>query len=181
MTLLSAPDSLLLIVDIQERLLPVMQEPERVVRNAGLLLEAAKRLGIPVLVTEQYPKGLGPTVAPVSEAAGSALVREKLHFSAWADPTISADIEGFGRRQVVIAGIEAHVCVLQTAIDLAAAGRNVYVVADATSSRRQESAELAHRRLTAAGITLVNTEMCLFEWLGTATHAEFKALSRLIK
>lgn len=181
MTLLSASDSLLLIIDIQERLLPVVQEPERVLRNSTFLLEAAARLQIPVLLTEQYPKGLGATVPAVKAAASAAPVREKLHFSAFGDPAIGEEIGSFARRQVVIAGLEAHVCVLQTALDLAASGRNVYVVADAVSSRRQENAELAHRRLAAAGVILVNTEMCLFEWLGTAAHAEFKALSRLIK
>lgn len=181
MSLLSASQSLLLIIDIQERLLPVVQEPGRVVRNSALLLEAAGRLQIPVLLTEQYPKGLGATVAEVKAAASQAPVREKMHFSAFGDPAINAEIAALSRDQVVIAGIEAHVCVLQTALDLAAAGRNVYVVADAISSRREENAELARRRLAAAGVHLVSTEMCLFEWLGTAAHAEFKALSRLIK
>lgn len=181
MTLLSATDCQLLIIDIQDRLLPAVQAGEEVVRHSGMLLEAAGRLGIPALLTEQYSKGLGPTVAAIKAIAKAAKVFEKLHFSACADPDIHDHIRSIGRRQVVIAGIEAHVCVLQTALGLQADGHQVFVVADAISSRHAENAALARQRMAAAGVTLVSTEMCLFEWLGTASHAEFKTLSRLIK
>jgi len=179
--LLSAPDSLLLVVDIQERLLPVMQDGARVVRNTGILLQAAQALDLPALVTEQYPKGLGPTVGEIKAAAGAAPVMEKLHFSAWGEPDIRRHVTKIGGSQVVIAGIEAHVCVLQTALDIAESGRHVAVVADAISSRQADSVAAAQHRLLQAGISLVTTEMCLFEWLGTAAHPQFKSLSALIK
>lgn len=179
--LLSAHETLLLAIDIQERLLPAMQDGERVVHNTGILLQAAAALRVPALLTEQYPRGLGGTVAQVRAAAGDSAVLEKMHFSAWREPTIRDRIVSTARSQVVIAGIEAHVCVLQTALDLAAEGRRVMVVADAVSSRQADSVALAHARLQAAGVGLATTEMCLFEWLGTASHPEFKALSKLIR
>lgn len=179
--LLSASESLLLVIDIQDRLLPVMHEAERVVRQTGILLQAAARLQIPVLLTEQYPKGLGPTAPEIRAAAGDSAILEKLHFSAWSEAAVRERIASIDRPQVVIAGIEAHVCVLQTALELAGAGRKVMVVTDAISSRHPDSAAVAKDRMAAAGIGLVTTEMCLFEWLGSAAHPEFKTLSRLIK
>lgn len=179
--LLSAPDSLLLVIDIQERLLPVMQDGEKVVRNTGILLQAAQALDLPSLVTEQYPRGLGPTVAEVKSAAGAAPIIEKMHFSAWGEPNIRQHITKIARPQVVIAGIEAHVCVLQTALGLAETGRHVAVAVDAISSRQAGSMATAQQRLLQAGVSLVTTEMCLFEWLGSAAHPQFKTLSALIK
>jgi nicotinamidase-related amidase len=179
--LLSAPDSLLLVIDIQERLLPVMQDGEKVVRNTGILLQAAQALDLPSLVTEQYPRGLGPTVAGVKTAAGAAPIIEKMHFSAWGEPDIRRHITKIARPQVVIAGIEAHVCVLQTALGLVETGRHVAVAVDAISSRQADSVTTAQQRLLQAGVSLVTTEMCLFEWLGSAAHPQFKSLSALIK
>jgi nicotinamidase-related amidase len=181
MMLLSATDSLLLVVDIQDRLLPVMQDGARVAHNTGILLQAAQALSVPAAITEQYPKGLGATVDAIRALAGASPVLEKQHFSAWGDPAIRAHIEVAGRQQMVICGIEAHVCVLQTALDLAGTGYRVAVVADAVSSRQAASAALAQQRMAAAGVMLVSTEMCLFEWLGHAGHPQFRALSRLIK
>lgn len=179
--LLSAPDSLLLVVDIQERLLPVMQDGARVIRNTGILLQAAQALDLPTLITEQYPKGLGPTVGEIKVAAGTAPVMEKMHFSAWREPDIRRHVTKTGGSQVVIAGIEAHVCVLQSALDIAESGRHVAVVVDAISSRQAGSVATAQHRLLQAGVSMVTTEMCLFEWLGTAAHPQFKSLSALIK
>lgn len=179
--LLSANETLLLVIDIQDRLLPAMQEGERVVRNTGILLQAAGALHIPALITEQYPKGLGATVSAVKTAAGDSAVLEKMHFSAWGEPTIRDRIRSTDRPQIVIAGIEAHVCVLQTALELVKTGRKVSVVTDAISSRHHDSVNVARERMTASGVSLVTTEMCLFEWMGSASHPEFKNLSRLIK
>lgn len=179
--LLSAPDSLLLVVDIQERLLPVMQDGGRVVRNTGILLQAAQALDLPALVTEQYPKGLGPTVPEIKAAAGAMPVMSKMHFSAWSEPDIRRYITKVARPLVVIAGIEAHVCVLQSALAIAETGRHVAVVVDAISSRQAGSVATAQHRLLQAGVSMVTTEMCLFEWLGSAAHPQFKALSALIK
>ncbi|WP_300301923.1 hydrolase [Ferrovibrio sp.] len=179
--LLAAPETQFLVIDIQARLLPVMRDGDRVVRNAGILLQAAQKLAIPALITEQYPQGLGPTVPEVMALAGATPVLGKMHFSAAADPAIRARIDAGGKPQIVLAGIEAHVCVLQTALSLVEAGRKVFVVADAISSRHGDSASVAMQRMQAEGIGLVTTEMCLFEWLGSAAHPDFKTLSRLIK
>lgn len=180
--LLSAFESQLLIVDIQEKLLPAMHDGDRVLKQTAILLEAAKALSIPVLASEQYPKGLGPTVPELKSAIGLSSIWPKTHFSAYGEHTLrEALMRDDGRKQIVIAGIESHVCVLQTALDLKEAGREVYVVADATSSRRQESVDVAFARLREADVGLVTTEMCLFEWLRHAGHAQFKKLSQLIK
>jgi nicotinamidase-related amidase len=180
--LLDAQNSSLLIVDIQERLLPAMDDGERVVSRTSILQTAAKVLRLPVAISEQYPKGLGRTVSQL--ASNEAQVFEKLTFSCWRDEQIKQHFislhEG-GRPQVIVAGIEAHVCVLQTCIDMAQAGFAVYAVADAMSSRKPESAKLAHDRMQANGVQVVNTEMVVFELLEKAGTAEFKALSALIR
>jgi nicotinamidase-related amidase len=180
--LLDAAHASLLIVDVQERLLPAVMEPERVVSRAQILLKAAGTLQIPVTVSEQYSKGLGPTVPGLM--TNSANTFEKLSFSCWRDGAMKDHFiklhEG-GRPLVIVAGIEAHVCVLQSCIDLYNAGFGVFAVADAMSSRKSESAELVFHRLRSAGIQVVNTEMVVFELLEKAGSAEFKTLSALIK
>ena len=180
--LLDASKSSLLIVDIQDRLLPAMFEGERVVARTQILLKAAEALEIPVTISAQYPKGLGKTVSEI--ASNSAQVFEKTSFSCWRDEALKEHFIDLHERQrplVIMAGIEAHVCVLQSAVDLYNAGFGVFVVADAISSRKQESVNLAFSRLRQTGIQVINTEMALFELLGKAGTAEFKALSQLIR
>ena len=182
--LLEADKSTLLLIDVQDRLLPAMAAPDEVERHCTILLKAATALGIPATVSEQYPKGLGHTVPGLAIEAGNSPVFEKLSFSCWKDAALKAHLIGHHERQrplVIIAGIEAHVCVLQTAIDLAAAGFGVFAVADAMSSRAPSSVALAQERMRQAGVLVVNTEMVVFEFLGKAGTAEFKVLSRLIK
>lgn len=180
--LLNRADLHLLVVDVQERLMPAMHEPDRVLGRIGVLLAAARRLDIPVTVTEQYPQGLGPTVEPVRAALGNdAPIFAKTAFSAAGDPPTMARIEAVGRRQVVVVGVEAHVCVLQTALGLKARGYEPLLVADAVSSRKPQSVELAVERLRGAGVPAVDVEMVLFEALGAAGTPEFKELSRLIR
>ncbi len=180
--LLDASKASLLVIDIQERLLPAMAEPEQVVAKTSILMTAARELGLPVTVSEQYPKGLGRSVPQL--AANDATVFEKLSFSCWRDEAMKHHFiklhEG-GRPLVVVAGIEAHVCVLQTCIDLSAAGFGVFAVSDAMSSRKLHSATLAFERMRAFGVEVVNTEMALFELLEKAGTPQFKALSALIK
>lgn len=180
--LLDSSKTSLLIVDVQSRLLPAMVEPERILERASILLQAAEVLKIPVTVSEQYAKGLGHTVPEL--AKNFATTFEKLSFSCWRDAALKSHFitlhEG-GRPLVIVAGIEAHVCVLQSCIDLANAGFGVFAVADAMSSRQSASADLALHRLRGAGIQVVNTEMVIFELLEKAGTPEFKALSALIK
>lgn len=179
---LSAPESRLLVIDVQQRLLPVMADPARVVERSRIMLAAAAAMQVPVLATEQYPKGLGPTVADLRDALGHSPIFEKMHFSAYGEPPVRDALRADdGRRQIVVLGIEAHVCVLQTVLDLLQHEFRVFVVADAISSRSRDSVALAEARMRQAGAVLVNTEMCLFEWLGQAGHPQFRALSKLIK
>ena len=182
--LIDAAKSSLLIVDVQERLLPVMADGNGVLKQAAILLKAAKALDVPVAVSEQYPKGLGHTVEILIQDIGNAPVFEKSSFSCWRDDGLRKHFTGRhdgGRPQVVIAGIEAHVCVAQTAIDMAQAGFGVFVVADAVSSRAESSVSLALNRMSHSGVEVINTEMAVFELLGKAGTPEFKALSALIK
>ena len=179
--LLDASRSLLLVVDIQERLLPAMEEGPRVVAAAAKLMHAAARLGVPVLVSEQYPKGIGATVLELAALAPTGSVHAKMTFSCAATPSIADAVAASGRTQLVLCGIEAHVCVLQSALGFAATGRDVAVAWDATSSRRASDRALAADRLRQAGIVLASTEMVLFEWLGRAGTPEFKDMLALIK
>ena len=182
--LLDAAKATLLLIDLQERLLPAMAGAEAVERRCGILLKTARALDVPVAVSEQYPEGLGHTVAGLREDIGNALVFEKLAFSCWKDAALKQhliDHHEHGRPLVVLAGIEAHVCVLQTAIDLAMAGFGVFAVADAMASRAPASMALAVDRMRDAGVQVVNTEMVVFELLGKAGTAEFKVLSALVR
>jgi len=179
--LIRAQESVLIVVDLQERLVPAVEAPETTVRNAGILIQAAKRLDVPVVVSEQYPKGLGPTVPELKILSDGCQVFDKTDFSCADDAAIEKAINDIGRRQMIIAGTEAHVCVLQTAGRLLERGFEVFVVADAASSRAVADRDLAFQRLSAAGAALVSTEMVVFEWLGRAGTPEFKDLQALIK
>lgn len=173
--------SCLIVVDVQERLLPAVERGETVVANATTLMRAARRLNVPMLLTEQYPKGIGRTVTELARLAPNDGIVEKLAFSAAAEPEALRRIEGLGRRQVVIAGIEAHVCVLQTALGLLERGFAPVVVQDAVSSRRTNDKDHAMARLRANGVEVVTTEMVVFEWMGRAGTAEFKDVHALVK
>jgi nicotinamidase-related amidase len=179
--LLDRKRSCLLLVDLQERLLPAMAEAARVVANSVVLARAAARLGVPVLLSEQYPKGLGRTAPELAALVPGGPAVEKSEFSCAAAPGYRERLEATGRDQLVVAGIEAHVCVLQTALQFRELGYSVFVVADAVSSRKAESVELALSRMRDAGAMPVTTEMVLFEWLGRAGTPEFKELSALIR
>jgi nicotinamidase-related amidase len=179
--ILDASRSLLLVVDIQERLLPAMAEGQRVVAAAAKLMRAAARLGVPVLVSEQYPKGIGATVPELAALAPIGSVHGKMTFSCVDTPSLADAVAASGRTHLVLCGIEAHVCVLQTALGFAARGLDVAVAWDATSSRRDSDRVLAADRLRQAGVVLASTEMVLFEWLGRAGTPEFKDVLALIK
>ncbi|MEE1611270.1 hydrolase [Microvirga sp. CF3016] len=183
--LLDAKRSQLLVVDLQARLMPAIHDGEAVLRNVRTLLEAAKRLGIPVTVTEQYPQGLGATVPPMQEALPTdAVTLAKTSFSAVRAPAIAervAALRGSGLHQLVVCGTEAHICVLQSALEFRNTGLDVYVVADAVSSRSQHSVAAACARLLHAGCHWVTTEMAVFEWMGEAATDDFRALAPLFR
>jgi nicotinamidase-related amidase len=167
-------------IDVQERLCPVMNDPRRVIVNCQRLLKGAALLDVPVLATEQYPRGLGPTMADLRPLLAEGAVIEKTCFSAAAEPAVIERLRGMPRPQVVVAGIEAHVCVAQTALGLSDQGFAVAVVGDACSSRHPPDEAAALARLAAAGIAVVTTEMVLFEWLGRADHPCFKTVQQTL-
>jgi nicotinamidase-related amidase len=182
--LIDANKASLLMVDLQHRLLPVMANANEVRKRCLTLLKAADRLKVPVTFSEQYPHGLGPTILPLRDQAPDAPVFAKMSFSCWKDAPLKAHLISHheqSRPIVILAGIEAHVCVLQTALDLAAAGFGVFAVADAMSSRANYSVLLAHERMRQSGIIIVNTEMVIFELLRQAGTPDFQALAPLIR
>ena len=180
--ILRAQESVLVVVDVQERLLPAIHESARVVRHAGMLLKAAAALSVPVLVTEQYPRGLGPTVEAVrADLPPGTPVIEKITFGSTGEPAFNAVVEELKRPQIVLCGTEAHVCVMQTALGLRQQGHAVYLVGDAVSSRTPANHAAALERMRAAGVTIVTTEMVLFEWMERAGTPVFKVVSALVK
>ena len=178
MLTMSAKRAVLLIVDFQARLMPAIDGGDTVLANARKLLDAASILDVPTVFTEQNAKGLGPTVAGLAPA-DAARVQHKMSFDA---VRAGGFLERVPKnRAVVVAGCEAHVCVLQTALGLIEAGRKLYLVRDAVGSRRAESKETAIRRLEKHGAEIVTTEMVLFEWLETAEHPRFREVLKLVK
>lgn len=182
-TLLSAANSLLIVIDLQAKLSAAMPEAETqlVLANTGSLLEAAELLDIPVLLTQQYPKGLGPTDNTIVNKLPEATQRfDKTGFSCCAANDFCKALEDSGRKQLILVGQEAHVCVLQTALELIFRGYQVQVVEDAVCSRKAEHKFYALQRLQQQGISITNHESVLFEWLRDATHPDFKSISALL-
>ena len=179
--LIDALHSVLVLVDYQQRLMPAIHGGAQAVAHAVRLADIARVLDIPVIGTEQNPKGLGPNEASIRERCAVTLA--KMHFGACADGLIDLLQDG-GKtpaRDVVIAGCEAHVCLLQTALGVLAAGRNVWVVAQASGSRAAENHALAMQRLQQAGARIVSVEMVAFEWLRSCEHERFKRVLALLK
>ncbi|HZP39032.1 MAG TPA: hydrolase [Methylomirabilota bacterium] len=176
--------SALVVIDVQERLFPAMDSDHReeVMRNLKVLAAAAQRLELPTLATEQYPKGLGHTLPEMKAALPTGLEPiEKVAFSCWAVESFRTRLASTGKRQILLGGIEAHVCVLMSALDLLAAGYGVHVVADAVTSRTQANWRLAMDYLRQAGAVVTTTETALFQLLGQADSDTFRELARLIR
>jgi nicotinamidase-related amidase len=179
--LLDRNRSALVLIDFQERLFPHVHEHPRVMARIDLLLFAANLMHIPLLLTEQYPKGLGSTIEEIRKALPQIQPLEKMDFSCVSAPGFKERLSSFHRDQIVLAGIETHICVAQTALDLASQGENVFVVADATSSRRPLDAQIALQRLDRSGLTITTAEAVVFEWLRRAGTEEFKAMQPKLK
>ncbi|BAQ18031.1 isochorismatase [Methyloceanibacter caenitepidi] len=183
--LLSREKSQVLIVDVQDKLLNAIKGADRVIDRCVRLVIAARKLGIPITMSEQYPQGLGPTHDSVRDAfANDGFVADKTEFSCMRNEMLRDRLHNLrreGRSQVVIGGIEAHVCVAQTAMDLETQGFEAFVVADAVGSRSKSSLKLALSRLQKSSVDIVDSEMVLFEWMERAGTPEFKALQALIK
>jgi nicotinamidase-related amidase len=183
------PETAGLIVDVQERLVPHMHERDALESRLLILIRGLEILGVPLLVTQQYTRGLGDTIPSVREALGwkssetasSLPFIEKRAFSCCDDPGFSTALASLGRLRVIVAGIEAHVCVLQTALDLQAGGYTAVVAADCVSSRRASDRDVAFRRMQAEGVLLTTCESILFELARTSAGESFKAISGLVK
>jgi nicotinamidase-related amidase len=176
---LTSENSLLLIVDVQTRLLPEMWEAERVERNLVLLSTLARRLAIPVVVSEQNPARIGSTVNAVQEALGDFSPISKMRFSAW--PDTQSQIEETGRKTILLAGLEAHICVAQTALDLIENGYQVFGIYDAISSRQAWNRKIGWERMKGAGVIPSSTESAVYELLGEAGTDDFRAMLPLVK
>lgn len=184
MDFLKKEDSTLVVVDMQEKLMSAMPEIESrlTVKNVRILLDAARILGIPIHVTEQYPKGLGPTIGEIRESAGEEFHPiEKLVFSCARSDEFMGELKGLGRGSVILCGVETHVCVLQTAIDLVNDGYRVYVPADAVASRKELDWEKGIELMDKAGAVVGTTEAFLFQLLERAGTDEFKQISKLVR
>jgi len=173
--------SLLLVIDIQEKLAPAIFEAERVIRNSVRLLQGAQQLGVPCYVAEHCASSIGPTLPEIRNATVSPIFLPKTHFSCAAEPGALDVLRATGRRQVVLVGMECHVCVLQSAFDLRDAGFEVFLTIDATSSRTPENLRAGVERMRAGGIHVVSTEMVIFEWLRRAATDDFRALLPLLR
>jgi len=160
--------------------MPVMHESEQLIRRAARLVQGSNLLGIPQLVTEQYPRGLGETVEPIYRHLVPSCIEEKTRFSAMIPP-IRERLKELKVDSIVVAGVEAHICVLRTCLDLMQAGYRVYPVWDAISSRRPEDKQAARERLTQAGAIPTTVESALFEWLGDASDGRFVEIQKLIR
>lgn len=174
----------LVVIDIQQRLGDAMPNKvlNRVLQNTSLLAQAAALLEVPILHTEQYPQGLGETHPLVVNALPGTTKRfSKTSFSCCGAAGFTEAVTASNRRQLILLGMEAHVCVLQTALDLNAAGHEVFVVEDAICSRRLENYQNALDRLRGCGVSIVSAESVIFEWLGNSKHAQFKTIQALLR
>lgn len=176
--LLTLQQSCLLIVDVQEKLTPLILNHETVVENCHWLMRLAHELEVPIHLSEQYPEGLGRTVEPLLSEASDAVYSSKIFFSCASDSECLEKINNAGHQDIIIAGIETHVCIMQTAIELQALDKNVFVVVDAVSARHDIDHRYGLKRMKAAGVTLITHEMVFFEWLRQAGTPRFKQLSK---
>jgi nicotinamidase-related amidase len=172
----------LVVVDLQEKLLPAIAERERVVRNSVLLLRLADVLALPVLLTTQYSRGLGPTVRAVVEAAPGVAPLDKVSFGCFGSPEFLERLKGLaGRDQLVVAGIESHICVAQTVLGALERGYTVHVASDAVGSRSEENRGVGLGRMERAGALVSSTEMAIYELLGRSDGSAFKKMLPLLK
>lgn len=178
---LHTEDTVLVLIDFQERLFPVMHEKEKLLGNVLKLIRGARVLEIPILITEQYPKGLGPTLPEIKGLLPDIKPVEKTCFNCCDEGEFCRSLEVLKRKQVLIAGIEAHICVYQTAAALSRDGYQVEVVGDCVSSREPENRLVALFRLGAGGISPTTVEMALFELLKMASGDKFKQISNIVK
>ncbi len=177
--LMSAGETGLLVVDVQQKLIDLIDGHAQIVWNIRRLIDAAKAIGLPVLATEQYPQGLGPTTAELSPLLSRVV--KKTAFSCGACAELCQELRTLGRSKWLVCGIEAHVCVQQSVLDLLAEGFNIYVAADAVGSRYPIDYEIALRRMELSGATLTTVESAMFEWCQDSQAPQFKQISQLVR
>ena len=178
---LTPETTLAVCVDYQEKLMPAIHDGEAVLRRAEILIKGLKALGVPVVVTQQYTRGLGATVEPIHSALGEYEPFEKLTFGAYDDAVFKAAVDAMGRKNVLVFGTETHICVLQTALGLKEAGYEVLLVDDCCGSRSLSDRESGFRRAMCEGVRVSSTETVLFELTGVAGTEVFKTVSKLVK
>ena len=176
--LINAENSLLAVIDIQEKLVPSVHQPDVLIENTQWLIKLANMMGVPVVATEQYPQGVGHTVPVLRELIAAEKTAGKTIFSCVDAPECETLMHADPSKQIILCGMETHVCIMQTALQLHAAGRQVFVVADAVSARNPLDSELALERMRQAGIPIVSREMVGFEWVRGSGHPQFKTFSR---
>lgn len=177
--LMSRNDTALAVIDVQQKLISLIPGHGRIVWNIRRLIDGARLLGLPVLATEQYPQGLGGTVPELAQRLNA--IPAKVGFSSCACDEFCAQLAAADTPKVLLAGIEAHVCVQQTALDLIANGYRVYIAVDALGSRDSTDYQTALRRMELSGVTLTTTEAALFEWCRESAAPEFKQISALVR
>ena len=181
MSLIKKEDAVLAVIDLQTKLLPAMANPEPLQETVVKLIKGIRVLGVPVLVTQQYTKGLGPTVPTVAEVLGSFSPIEKMTFSAMGEPDFARALAETNRKTVILIGIETHICVQQTALQMAEDGYNVYIIRDCVASRKEEDNLCSQQRMAAAGIVVTTYESVLYELMRGAKADGFKAISAIVK
>lgn len=174
-------DSLLLIIDVQQAMRKVMDSWETVAGKLRQLVQAADALGVPVLVTEQYKKGLGPTDPELLREINAPTVVQKEHFSACMEPAFLSAVRSYQRHKIVVAGMETHVCVLQTCLDLIKSGFQVHLAADAVASRVDQNRDIAVDLLRQAGAVVSSAEIVIFQWACRANTADFRRILPIVK
>ena len=179
--MVSAEEATLVIIDVQERLSRVIFQRERLIDNLKRLIQGMQVLDVPILLTEQYPQGLGPTINEVSTLLSGLQPLPKLCFSCYGDENFVRELQKQHRKHVIISGIESHVCVYQTAADLIKSGYEVHVVTDCISSRTPENREIGFKKMSQIGATLTSTETILFELLRAAGGEKFKKISQIVR
>lgn len=178
---LNRHNALLLVIDVQSRLAPAVAQHEQVIARSAALIRAARLLGVPVMATEHCPERIGPLVPALRGLLNDAEVLGKRHFCCTDEPEVRARLDAAGRRQVVVTGMEAHVCALQAALGLAECGYAPFFVQDATGSRHPEDRAAAVNRLRAEQVRIITAEMAMFEWMGTADSAVFREVLGIVK
>jgi len=179
--MISTSDTLVMVVDIQGKLAEIMENKELLFQNVIKLIKGAKTLGIPIVWVEQNPQKMGETTTTIKNELDGLLPISKMSFSCCGEPTITARLRELARNNILLCGIETHVCIYQTSLDLIETGYKVHVPADAVSSRTLLNKEIGLARIQHAGGAITSTEMCLFELLRTADHPSFKDILRIVK